>query len=261
MNDIKQKIKTELNAIESKHKVEILYACESGSRAWGFPSVNSDYDVRFLYLHPREWYLSVDVERRRDVIEQPINDSLDISGWDLRKALQLFHKSNPPLLEWLGSPIIYEEKYTAVQRMRDLAATYYNPIAASYHYLHMAQGNDRDYLQGERVRVKKYFYVLRPILAVNWLERDLGVVPTEFSVLVDRLIDDPALKQAIAMLITDKKAGRELDDGPRIPEISDFVDRELARLKEKQFQKALEKRPIAPLNDLFRSALNEVWGA
>ena len=258
---MKQQIQTNLESIESQHGVKILYACESGSRAWGFPSANSDYDVRFLYLHPRNWYLSVDVERKRDVIEQPINDSLDISGWDLRKALQLFYKSNPPLLEWLGSPIVYEEKYTVAQQMRALATTFYNPIASSYHYLHMAQGNNRDYLKGDRVWVKKYFYVLRPLLAVNWLEQDLGVVPTEFGVLVDRLIADTKLKRAIETMIAAKKEGQELDFGPRIPEISDFIDRELTRLEGKQFQKALQKRPFEPLNEIFRAAITEVWGA
>jgi len=107
MNEMKQKITSRLQEIEEKEKVRILYACESGSRAWGFPSSDSDYDVRFLYLHPVEWYLSI--KKRRDVIESPISEQLDINGWDLQKALLLLRKSNPPLLEWLGSPIIYLE--------------------------------------------------------------------------------------------------------------------------------------------------------
>jgi len=99
-------ILSRLDQIETQHGVKILYACESGSRAWGFPSTDSDYDVRFLYVHPAEWYLSVD--EKRDVIERPLTpENFDIGGWDLRKALRLFRKSNPPLLEWLGSPNIY----------------------------------------------------------------------------------------------------------------------------------------------------------
>jgi uncharacterized protein len=95
---MKQKIIEEIKKIEGTYKVKVLYACESGSRAWGFPSKNSDYDVRFIYIHEEDWYLSID--QKRDVIELPINDLLDINGWELTKALRLFRKSNPPLLEW-----------------------------------------------------------------------------------------------------------------------------------------------------------------
>src|SRR5437879_13444130 len=97
-------ISDELLAIEERERVRILYACESGSRAWGFPSADSDYDVRFIYVHRPEWYLSV--FEKRDVIERPLKDCLDLSGWDIKKALQLLRKSNAPLLEWLGSPIV-----------------------------------------------------------------------------------------------------------------------------------------------------------
>jgi predicted nucleotidyltransferase len=186
---MKERIRARLQDIEISEEVRILYACEAGSRAWGFPSADSDYDVRFIYLHPRDWYLSIDLERKRDVIECPIDDQLDITGWDLRKALQLLRKFNPPLMEWLGSPIVYGEEFTIAAQMRELMSKYYSPVACLYHYLHMAQGNYRDYLKGPTVWIKKYFYVLRPILAINWIERDLGVVPTEFQVLVEQVVD------------------------------------------------------------------------
>ncbi len=258
---MKQKILVELEKIEKENGVQVLYACESGSRAWGFPSADSDYDVRFLYSHPRDWYLSINLERKRDVIEVPIDDNLDISGWDLRKALNLYYKSNPPLLEWLGSPIIYQEKYTVTQKLRDLKASFYNPIACMYHYLHMAQGNNRGYLKGDWVWVKKYFYVLRPILAVNWIEKDLGVVPTEFEVLVKKIIESDGLREKISELIEAKKAGNELDYGPRIPEISDFIDAEISRLEDKRLEFGFAKPSIEGLNEVFRVALNEVWGS
>ncbi len=256
---VKQQIQQELELIEATHGVKVLYACESGSRAWGFPSADSDYDGRFLYIHSLDWYLSIDLERKRDVIERPLHDSLDLSGWDLRKALKLFYKSNPPLLEWLGSPIVYWDRYGVAQRLRDLTPRYYDPLACSYHYLHMAQGNYRGYLQGEHVKTKKYFYVLRPILAIMWLERGLGVVPTEFSVMAERLITSPALKWQIDNLIAAKKAGQELDDGPRIPEIAEFIEAEMARLTGKRFEEAIEKQPSESLNIFFRSVLAEVW--
>ena len=113
-----REIQDKLLELQFRENVVVLYACESGSRAWGFPSEDSDYDVRFIYLRPRDWYLSVDFERKRDVIELPISGKLDISGWDFRKALQLFYKSSPVLLEWLGSPIVYLEAYSTASTLQ-----------------------------------------------------------------------------------------------------------------------------------------------
>jgi predicted nucleotidyltransferase len=259
---MQDRIVIQLQNIEREEGVCIFYACESGSRAWGFPSADSDYDVRFIYLHPKDWYLSIDLERKRDVIERPLDDGLDISGWDLRKALQLLRKGNPPLMEWLGSPIVYLEHFTVAEKMRDLMARWYSPVASLYHYLHMAQGNYRDYLRGPTVWVKKYFYVLRPLLAINWIERDLGVVPTEFQVLVERVVDSPELKEAIGALIKAKRRGEELDRGPRIAPISEFIESELARLEEAQFESNRDKSissSIKDFNVLFRMALDKVW--
>src|SRR3972149_12214123 len=134
---MKEIIREKLTEIESNENVKIFYACESGSRAWGFPSSDSDYDVRFMYLHSTEWYLTIDTQR--DVIEHPVNGQLDINGWDIRKALKLFQKSNPPLMEWLGSTIRYLEKFTIAAKMRELLPRYYSSAACAYHYLHMAQ--------------------------------------------------------------------------------------------------------------------------
>lgn len=256
-----KKIDRRLYEIEDEEQVKIFYACESGSRAWGFPSADSDYDVRFLYLHSRDWYLSIGLERKRDVIERPISDMLDLSGWDLRKALQLLRKGNPPLVEWLGSPIVYREQFNIAAQLRELAASNYSPIASLYHYLHMAQGNYRDYLKGPVVWVKKYFYVLRPLLAIKWLERDLGVVPTEFSEVVHRTVDSPELKSEIEKLVAAKRSGEELDRGPRIGVISDYIERELVRLEGIQFGDEYI-RPVGPLPDfdqVFRAALDKMW--
>ena len=103
-SDILAEIHRQLTQLEVEHDVSVLYACESGSRAWGFESTDSDYDVRFICVRPSDWYLAIELEARRDIIELPIDDYLDINGWDARKALQLFRKTNPPLIEWLFSP-------------------------------------------------------------------------------------------------------------------------------------------------------------
>lgn len=256
-----EKIVRRLHEVEDEEQVKIFYACESGSRAWGFPSADSDYDVRFLYLHPRDWYLSIGLERKRDVIERPISGMMDLSGWDLRKALKLLRKGNPPLVEWLGSPIVYREQFNVAAQLRELAEKNYSPIASLYHYLHMAQGNYRDYLKGPVVWIKKYFYVLRPLLAIKWLERDLGVVPTEFGEVVHRTVDSPELRSEIEKLVAAKRSGEELDRGPRIGVISDYIERELLRLEGIQFGDEYI-RPVGPLKEfdrVFRAALDKMW--
>lgn len=231
-------------------------SCRAGVR-WGFPSSDSDYDVRFLYLHPLEWYLSI--EEKRDVIERPIQDQIDLSGWDLRKALRLFRKSNPPLMEWLGSPIVYLEPSYTPNQLRKLASVYYSPAASAYHYLHMAQGNFREYLKGDNVWIKKYLYVLRPLLAVKWIEHRLGVVPTELVSLVNKLPLDATLKSEIYKLLEYKRAGTELDYGPQIAPISDFIESELSRLQNATLDYDKNAPPIEELDTLFRSALKEMW--
>jgi len=183
MLEIRQQIVEELSKIEQEEEVRILYACESGSRAWGFPSKDSDYDVRFIYVRPESWYLSI--FEKRDVIEHPISGMLDINGWDLKKALNLFRKSNPPLLEWLQSPIVYREIPDVTEQIRMISPLTFSPRSCIYHYLHMAKGNYREYLQGEQVKVKKYFYVLRPILACFWIEKRGTMPPIEFERLAD----------------------------------------------------------------------------
>ncbi len=247
-----------LSAIETKHDVRIVYACESGSRAWGFPSADSDYDVRFLYLHPVNWYLSIN--RGRDVIEEPIIDDFDINGWDLRKALGLLHKSNPPLLEWLGSPIVYKEETNIAENLRKILPDFYSPVNCFSHYLHMAKGNLREYLRGEVVRTKKYFYVLRPVLAMQWIEQGFGVVPTDFNVLVERLVQDSVLLGDIQKLLAEKRAGAELQSGPRIESISSFIESEVERLSELDRVKT-ERAPISALDIVFQQSLQECWGS
>lgn len=104
---MEQTIVRKLREIEKNERIHIILAVESGSRAWGFPSTDSDYDVRFIYIRQKEDYLRL--EKTRDVIELPLDGILDINGWDLQKTLRLFHKSNPTLFEWFSSPIVYME--------------------------------------------------------------------------------------------------------------------------------------------------------
>ncbi len=246
-------------AIHSPYNTRVQYSSH-GSRAWGFASADSDYNVRFIYVRPTDWYLSIDIEDKRDVIERPIKDDLDISGWDLRKALRLLRKSNPPLLEWLQSPIIYREQLAVVDPFRRLAADFYSPRATYFHYFHMAQGNFREYLRGEIVWHKKYFYVLRPLLAMRWIEQGLGLVPIEFQELLDATVTDGDLRGAIEELLLAKRGGAELDRSPRIPAIGDFVEQEIKRLELLQGTHPVGTGDSSSLNTYFRDTLAVVWG-
>ncbi|WP_068614695.1 nucleotidyltransferase domain-containing protein [Paenibacillus tuaregi] len=259
MTDIKQQILEELQRIEQEEQVRILYACESGSRAWGFPSKDSDYDVRFIYIRPVSWYLSI--FEKRDVIERPISDMLDINGWDLKKALQLFRKSNPPLLEWLQSPIVYTENHTVAEQIRRLSAYTFSPKSCVYHYLHMAKGNYRDYLQGDQVKIKKYFYVLRPILACEWIEKHGTMPPMEFDRLVDDLVvEGTQLRRVIGELLARKKAGDEMDYEPRINPINDYLEERIAYFEQTASgMETAEGDRDQQLDELFRSVIRQVW--
>ena len=233
---MKEKILDVLNTLAEKHDVEIIYACEAGSRLWGFPSVNSDYDVRFFYVHPLEWYMKINEDR--DTIEFTSEDEmLDFSGWDLRKALRLFKKCNPLMLEWLQSTEIYIEHTSITQNIRDLIPEYYAPIACFYHYLSLAKGNYKDYLckDGE-VWTKKYLYVLRAILATNWVEKKTGPVPVQFIRLVNEFIPEGSLKEDVKSLVERKCRGEELGRGERIESIHNLIVGELSRLGEKKFE-------------------------
>jgi predicted nucleotidyltransferase len=260
MGDYRKQIIKELKRIEKEEQVRILYACESGSRAWGFPSKDSDYDVRFLYIRPVEWYLSI--FEKRDVIERPISNMLDINGWDLKKALNLFRKSNPPLLEWLQSPILYMENYSVAEQIRGISPFTFSPKSCMHHYLHMAKGNYREYLQGDQVKIKKYFYVLRPILACEWVERYNTMPPIEFHLLVDGLVPDGSeLKAIILDLLARKIAGEEMDYEPRINPINEYLEERITYYERTAAgMHAAEGGQDVRLDDLFRSALKEVWG-
>lgn len=246
-----------LARIEQDHTVRILYAVESGSRAWGFASQDSDYDVRFIYIHPLEWYLSI--SDKRDVIECPISGDLDICGWELRKALGLFRKSKPPLLEWLGSPITYIDRYGFADKLRGLVDAGFSPRNCMHHYLHSARNNLKRYLSGDTVKLKKYFYSLRPVLACLWIERHNTMPPTEFS----RLYADAGLPAelvaVIDALMTRKIAGIEKDQEPRIPLLHQFVVEQLQHYLEIADELPIVTLPVEPLDNLFRDTLKTVW--
>jgi uncharacterized protein len=254
-SDVIQQIQREIALIEAEESVRVLYAVESGSRAWGFASADSDYDVRLIYIHRPEWYLSINLKEKRDVIERQCPGDIDLSGWDIRKAFRLFAKSNPPLLEWLDSPIVYREDHEFTSSLRELLNRFYSPAACIYHYLSMARNTEAAYLRGPTVKVKKYFYLLRPLLAARWIEQDRGPVPMLFSRLLDTISDRNDLLLKIDELLARKTAGTEMGEESRIGVIHEFATVELPRLDDVAAKMTKQSVGIEPLNVLFRKTL------
>lgn len=254
--DIQTEILRRIKAAEAEHNVKVLYAIESGSRAWGFESPNSDYDVRFIYAHPTDWYLAVNLEDKRDVIEYPIVDEIDINGWDIRKALKLFYKSNPAFIEWLQSPIVYVDDHHFATKARELLPLIASSTRGIYHYLHMAKGNFREYLKKEQVPLKKYFYILRPLLAIMWLEKYNEPAPIEFDTLRKLVADNTQLNQAISALLASKRVSLEKEYIKSVPVINEFIESELAR--HENYRSKFETRDVdfEVLNQLFIEILN-----
>jgi uncharacterized protein len=253
--DVRAEIMRRMRRAEKEHDVRILLAVESGSRAWGFASPNSDYDARFIYVHQRDWYLSVDFEEQRDVIEYKIVDDIDLNGWDIRKALQLFAKSNPAFIEWMQSPIVYIEHGEFATRCRTLLNEVYSCERGTYHYRSMARTNYRGYLKAEFVPLKKYFYVLRPLLSVRWIESYRCAPPIEFAKLLHLIDDRQELVEAIDELLARKKNAPEMGLAPQVPAIHSFIEQELERLETIAVEKSAGSGHANKLNSLFRETL------
>jgi uncharacterized protein len=258
-SEVNFEILRRLESAEIEHDVKIILAVESGSRAWGFESTNSDYDARFIYVHRSEWYHSVGLEEKRDVIEYPIVDDLDINGWDLRKALRLYWKSNPTFVEWIQSPLIYKEHTSFKSQALSIIHDVYSIESGIYHYRSMAKNNFRGCLKKDFVPLKKYFYVLRPLLSVLWLEKYKRPAPVEFIKLLHLIDDRENLCKSIEKLLNSKRSGVEFCLSPQIPEIHTFVEAELERLEQITPDYVEHKNVEPQLSEIFRTVLREVW--
>ena len=224
---MREKIQEQIRRIEESENIKILLAVESGSRAWGFASPDSDYDVRFVYIRSLEDYLRLDAIR--DVIELPIDDVLDINGWDLQKTLRLLYKSNPTLFEWFSSPIVYQKTEFA-DKFRELMMHYFSSKKTLYHYISMAEENYREYLKGDLVRAKKYFYVLHPVLACQWILNQGTPPPILFSELMKAELP-VELIDAVNQLLELKMNSPEVRLIPKIPEINEYLDESIPSIK------------------------------
>ena len=224
MKDI---ILRELKKIEEQENVKIIMAIESGSRAWGFASPDSDYDVRFIYVRKEEDYLKL--EKTRDVIEWKLDDVLDINGWDIKKALQLLHNSNPTVFEWCASPIIYWETEEFAW-LKNILPQYFSVKKSLYHYWHTSETHYKTHLLNDEVNIKKYFYALSPLLAAKWILDKRSVPPMLFEELVEEELKMELVPE-VNKLLDLKKTLPEMGKAPRIQIINDYIERELREIK------------------------------
>ncbi|PKR83776.1 nucleotidyltransferase domain-containing protein [Heyndrickxia camelliae] len=244
----------QLLKVATKYDVKILFACEAGSRAWGLQSDHSDYDVRFIYMHPLDWYL--DIDQKRDVIEQPITQSLDLSGWDLRKTLLLLRKSNPPLLEWLHSDIIYIKREPFYHEVKNLAKQAFSAKACLFHYLNMSKRNAKDIFQKDKIKVKQYLNVLRPLLACKAIETEDSFPTVHFPNLVAKLIKEENLKKEMYHLIQLKQTKHEYICVSNLPFVNKYIEMELKHIEDYvNTIPTVDKNVTEDLNQFFRKTL------
>ena len=252
---MREVILSKLEEIEKQYDVHILLAVESGSRAWGFESPDSDYDVRFIYVRKQSDDLKL--EGIRDVIELPIDDTLDINGWDITKTLRLLYKSNPTLFEWFSSPIIYRKDAEFFSKFEPLLAEYFSTKNGLYNYLSMAKSNYREFLQGDVVKAKKYFYVLRPILACRWILDKAAPPPMRFTDLASAELPVD-LQSEVDRLLNIKMNTPEIKMIPRVDAINKYLDESIEEISSliATLNEASDKSWEA-LNSLFLSTITE----
>jgi len=235
--------------LEQSENIKILYACESGSRAWGFASPDSDFDVRFIYARPVNDYLGI--TELPDNVGLPVNEVLDIGGWDIKKALTLFLKSNSTLYEWLQSPIVYQEHTTFADNLRKLMPDFFSLRSGANHYLSMAYNTLRDDLQTEQVKLKRYFYALRPALACLWIVQKQTVPPMEFQYL-RVMITDIKIQNAIDELLEKKKDAVEKAMIAPVAILNQWLSDTLEWCKKGIPELPSEKNYPDELNNIFR---------
>lgn len=245
-----------LEDIEKTYNISILYATESGSRAWGFASKDSDFDIRFIYKHKLPYYLKA-ILNEKDTIEMNIGlngELLDFAGWELKKSLGLLYKGNSQLVEWFQSPYLYKSDTQATLEYKKLIEAFWSENRAIYHYIHMAEKNYRQYIKNpeDKVKRKKYLYVIRPLLACNWIEVNKTMAPMEIDKTL-KLIDNESIYPIIVNLLKEKRDGQELALSAKILELDNWVENKLQYYKDLVKNKAIDNksRDLTLLNDFL----------
>lgn len=251
---ITDRIKAKLEEIEREENVKVILAVESGSRAWGFESEDSDYDVRFIYVRTVRDYLKLSPVR--DVIEYELNDVYDISGWDIRKALVLLMKSNPSLIEWVNSPIIYRITDEG-ERLRELVFKFFNRKKSMFHYWSMSRSCYKDSLDRDEINYKGYLYALRTMLCFRWILEKRTVPPMRFEELLF-MIEDEELKDEIMKLVDIKKNAPESGKGEKIEIIDRYITENLDNMRELAEKEGKTFFDFSELDEYFLDVLPDL---
>lgn len=261
---MKDHILTVLNQIEKEYQVKILYACDAGSRALGFAEEDSDYDIRFIYIHKHEWYLSID--QHRDVIEIPKEDTpsiivhskLDIVGWEITKALRLYRKSNPSLMEWFNSKYVYCNHTRLAEKLKSMQDAFISHKSYINHHLNLAKRNITDMEKKDEWSGKVYLYIFRSILSAKWMQLHQQIPPVEFNELFNILEDIQVRDEVRKLLLKKQRGGSYLTKKNKF--LNAYIIQELELLG--SYAKIVSQEvgdPTKDLNELFRIILKEVW--
>lgn len=221
------RIDERLADLRRDHGVAIPWAIESGSRAWGFPSPDSDYDCRFIFVRSLDDYL--DPWPPRDVLETPLDALLDVSGWDLVKAVRLAENGNATVTEWLRSPIIYGGDATFREEMLALCEAVADRARIGRHYLHVGRDHwvRSGAATGADVALKRVFYALRPAAALHWMrQHDSTTAPMNLHQLLAEAPPSEEVAEVIAAMVAAKAVTRELGSGVVEPAVRSWVQDE-----------------------------------
>jgi len=246
-----EQVTHKLKEVELKKSVKILYACETGSRAWGFPSTDSDYDIRFIYMHERDWYLSLN--QRKDTIEF-MEGELDITGWDLKKCLTLLKKSNAPLIERFQSPIEYYAVDGFKNGFKNLMGNYYSPTAVFFHHYSLAHKFWEELKDKEEVKLKSYFYLIRSLLSCNWIVKDKSVLPMDIEGLMELI--DTERRDEVRDLIKLKEGVNEKYLHKKDESLNKWVSSLFETLEGSKVNLAVSKADNSELNRFFLKMIN-----
>lgn len=247
MRNIREEIENELKKIEETEHVKILLAVESGSRCWGVESPDSDYDVRFVYVHDKNYYLQL--QEHKDIIEWQLDEVLDINGWDLDKTLRQIHKGNAAVFEWLNSSIVYKNT-KEWEEIVPLLKSYFSKKVAIHHYNGTAKSTFLKYLQESDVRYKKYIYALRPLLACTYIENYQQIPPVLFRELTEKCLPEE-LEEPVRKMLEIKAQTDEKVLNPQIPEIIHYIE-ERIQYYESEFKMEDDRNPDwEVLNQIF----------
>ena len=249
------KIKAALEKVEQDYDIQILYTCESGSRAWGFPSPDSDYDVRFVYVHRLPWYLQIG--KTQDTIDKMLPDDLDLGGWELRKTLELFAGCNLALNEWLGSDILYREPHPSVAKLQAKIQDYFNGKKAIHHYYSLATNVSEKHFHNRTISIKKLFYVLRPIYACLWILKQDTMPPTQFQQMLKMGLGDEATESWIHKTIREKEQANEGQTIDVNETAYQWIQDKLTQIEQQAFDypAPTDKQTLEPLNKLFQEVV------